>query len=133
MTVTWTLKAADGSNLSHQPAAGSPLALKFTNSGEPHLSGYASELIACLEVAADTSTVTVELTPDNTGYTLSEAASTPTRSPITHAGTLSWTADGSTATLTFSVPTAAGTEYGWDFGLGEPPVALKMSNRIRRL
>jgi hypothetical protein len=133
MTVTWTLKAADGSNLAHQPGTGSPLALNFNNSGEPHLSGYPSELIAIVEADADTSTVTIELTPDNSGYTLSESASTPTRSPLTHAGTLTWTNSGSTTTLTFSVPSAVREEYGWDFGLGEPPVALKMSNKIRRL
>lgn len=132
MAVTWTLKAADGSNLSHQPGTGSPLALKFTNAGDPHLNGYSSELIAVVEVAADTSTVTITLTPDNSGYTLDETASSATRVPSGHTGSFSWTdgADGLT-TLVFGVP-AIGTTWEWDFGQTEPAIALKMKAKVRR-
>ena len=133
MAVTWTLKAADGSSLSHQPGTGSPLALKFTNSGDAHLSGYATELIDTVVCESSSSPVSITLTPDNSGYTLDQTASTPTKSPSGHGGSLTWTdgQDGLT-TLTFTVPGTIGDQWTWEFGLAEPSVALRMRAKIKK-
>ena len=91
MSVTWTLKDASGANLTHQPASGSPLALQYDTNGYTHLSGYASEIIYSCEAEADTSSVTITLSPDTSGDTLSESLSSPTKDPTTHGGSLTWT------------------------------------------
>lgn len=133
MAVTWTLKAADGSSLAHQPATGSPLALKFTNSGYPHLDGYPTELADTIVCVADTSTVTINLSPDNSGYTLDESASTVTWVPRDHGGSHSWTSTGGVTTIVVDVPTSSGPVYGWDYGQGEPAIALKTKVRVSRV
>ena len=133
MSVTWTLKDANGNNLTHQPSGGSPLALKFTSSGDAHLSGYSSELIYTCEATTDTSPVVIELTPDNSGDYLVESRSNPTEIPTHHGGALTWT-NGSNGltTLSFTAPTANNT-YEWSFGADEPPVALRMRARLIRM
>lgn len=132
MAVTWTLKAADGSSLNHQPGAGSPLALRFTSAGDVHLDGYAGELAAIVEVDASTSTVALVLTPDTSGYALDETASTPTRVPSTHTGSYAWSDSGATTTVTLGVPGSTGVTYQWDFGQGEPAVALRMIAKVKK-
>lgn len=133
MAVTWTLKDASGANLTHQPSTGSPLALKFTNSGDPHLSGYATELIDTIVCETTSAPVVIDLTPDTSGYALDERSSTPTRNPGTHGGSLTWTDVSGQTTLSFTVPAAPGDTWGWDFGLGEPSVALKLKVKIKRV
>jgi len=132
MYVTWTLKDASGAALSHQPAGGSPLALKFDSSGYAHLSGYATEIIAVVECLTDTSSVSVSLTPDTSGDTLSQSLSNPTKNPAGHSGTLTWT-NGSSGltTLDFSVPTAVDSSWAWDC-LGEPAIGLKSKYKLKR-
>lgn len=134
MSVTWTLKDASGANLSHQPSGGSPLALKFNSSGYPHLSGYPSEIICTVECEADTSNVSVNLTPDTAGDTLSEELSRALETPSAHGGTLTWT-NGSNGltTLTTTVSTMVGQQWCWDLGLAEPAVGLKIKLKIKRI
>jgi len=133
MAVTWTLKAADGSPLAHQPGTGSPLALKFNNSGDTHLSGYASELIDTVVCESSSTPVSIDLTPDNSGYTLDQSASTPTKNPSGHRGSLTWT-DGSNGltTLTFSVSSTLNEEWGWDFGQGEPSLPARIKVKLKK-
>lgn len=134
MAVTWTLKAADGSPLTHQPGTGSPLALKFNNSGDAHLSGYATELIDTLVCESTSSPVAITLTPDNSGYTLDQSASTPTKNPTGHGGSLSWTdGENGESTLTFTLSATEGQQWGWDFGLGEPAVPLRVKIKLKKL
>lgn len=133
MAVTWTLKDGAGGSLSHQAGAGSPLALKFTNSGDVHLSGYATELIAVIECVASSSPVAIELTPDNSGYTLDQSASTPTKAPATHGGGLTWVnGENGLTTLYLTVPPTGGGEYGWELGQGEPTIALRATIKVNR-
>lgn len=133
MSVTWVLKDAAGSNLSHQPASGSPLALKYDSSGYAHLSGYPGETICLVEGTADTSTVTIALTPDTAGDSVSSSLTRIAKVPSNHSGGHTWT-DGSNGllTLVFDVPTSSGPTHGWDFGVAEPPIALKVKIRIKR-
>ncbi len=134
MAVTWTLKAADGSPLTHQPGTGSPLALKFNNSGDTHLSGYAAELIDTLVCETTSSPVSVVLTPDNSGYTLDQSASTPTKNPAGHDGSLSWTdGENGETTLTLTAPGTVGTQWGWDLGQGETAVAMRLKIKIKKV
>ena len=132
MSVTWNLQNAFGGSLTHQPSAGSPLALKFNSSGDAHLPGYPSELIYCCEATTDTSPVVIELTPDNSGDYLVESRSNPTEIPSAHGGQLTWTSGSNgLTTLSFTAPTANNT-YEWSFGAGEPAVALRMRTRLSR-
>ncbi len=132
MSVTWTLKSAAGTNLTHQPATGSPLALKFDSSGYLHLDGYASETVYCCECTADTSTVNLTLTPDTTGTTLSETLSSPIQEPEHHGGSMTWTAGANgLMTIVLSVPATTAPTYGWNC-LAEPPIALKAKLKVKR-
>lgn len=132
MSVNWTLKNASNTNLAHQPSSGSPLALKFNNSGEAHLSGYATEIINTVEVYADTSTVTIQLTADNAGYVLDEAESRATESPSPHSGVLTWSDASGTTSLTFTVPGSVGVSWDWVFGGLETSVPLKLKVKVKR-
>lgn len=132
MSVTWTLKDASGANLTHQPASGSPLALQYDTNGYTHLSGYASEIIYSCEAEADTSSVTITLSPDTSGDTLSESLSSPTKDPTTHGGSLTWTnLSAGVTTLVFTVPSSTGTVWGWDC-LAEHAIGLKSKYKLKR-
>ncbi len=132
MSTTWTLKDATGANLTHQPASGSPLALKFDSNGDAHLAGYSSELIFSCVATTDATTVAIDLTPDSSGDYLSQTRSNPTETPSAHNGALTWT-DGSAGltTLTFTIPSTSGT-WEWSFGEAEPAVALRMKVKLIR-
>lgn len=131
MAVTWTLKDANDNPLTNQPGAGSPLALKFTSSGDAHLPGY-TEVIDLCEATTDVSPVAIVLTPDSSGDYLVQSRSNPTEVPGEHGGTLTWTNESSgQTTLSFTAPTADNT-YAWSFGADEPAVALRMRARLHR-
>jgi hypothetical protein len=132
MSVNWTLKDASNNNLAHQPSSGSPLSLKFNNSGEAHLSGYATEIINTVEVFADTSSVTIMLTADNSGYVLDESESRATETPSAHSGALTWTDSSGTTSLEFTVPGSVGISWDWSFGGLETSIALKLKVKVKR-
>lgn len=133
MAVTWTLKAADGSPLTHQPGTGSPLALKFNNSGDTHLSGYATELIDTVLCETTSSPVSIVLTPDTSGYTLDQSASTPTKSPVGHGGSLSWTdGENGETTLTLTAPSTLTEQWDWLLGQGETTVPARMKIKLKK-
>lgn len=129
MAVTWTLF----NNLGQVGSAltGSPLALEFNDEGYVHKPGDAT-LLTLVDAVADTATVTIELTPDakatDEEAALDESESRP--SPDTG---YTWT-DGANGlvTLVFDVPPVGGPNYyEWVFG-NQPPIALKMTVRVRR-
>ncbi|MFY0539180.1 hypothetical protein [Nannocystis pusilla] len=108
--------------------------MNFTSGGEAHLPAYPTELIYLCEVTETAAgTVTIHLTPDNSGYWLSEVMTRPREDP-SHPGDYSWTTNGDgTTTITFDVPALTSTEtYKWTLGELEPPIALKMKVRVHR-
>ncbi|MDC0721295.1 hypothetical protein [Nannocystis bainbridge] len=134
MATTWLLKDATGANLTHQPPSGSPLELNFTPRGEAHLAGWPAELIYLCEATEPTgATVVIHLSPDESGYWLSQVMTRPREDP-SHPGDYTWTTEGDgTTTITFDVPALTSTEiYRWTLGEDEPPIALKMKVRVHR-
>lgn len=79
-----------------------------------------------------TSSVVIYFAPRSGGIAaLDESDTTITKVPSGHAGTATWTAAGTTTTITFSVP-SSGVEWGWDFVNPNLPEPLHVKVRIRR-
>lgn len=128
MAVSWTLYDNSGA------VVGTPtgsLSLSFDNSGYPHYSGNTvREAYAQVD---NTGPVTINLAPQNDGYTLDQTLSDPRELPSSHPGVLNWTSSGSITTLTFTASSTANDEWAWGFGGLTPSVGLKMKVRVRRL
>jgi hypothetical protein len=134
MSVTWTLFDAAGGPLATQPPARDPLNLKFDNDGKPHLDGQTDIVMLIQAEVDDTGPVTIKFTPDNSGYTLDETLSDPTELPGAHGGVTTWVnGSGGLTTLTFTAPSAQNQYWDWGYGDMQPPIALRVKVRVKRV
>lgn len=128
MAVSWTLRNSLGG------VVGTPtgtLSLSFDNSGYPYYSGQKVR-DAYAEVDS-TGPVTINLAPQNAGYTLDQTLSDPTELPSSHPGVLNWSTSGTATILTFTASSTVNDEWVWGFGGLTPAIGLKMKVRVRRI
>lgn len=130
MAVVWTIYDSFGAPLSVQPS-GETLQLEFTENGFTHLSGQ-SALIDRAEAVGGTSTVTMELRPDekavSEGVTLAQD-----QTDVDPTTNVTWTGGSNgLVTLVFNVPPIGGpNSYDWTFS-GRPTIALRIKAKVRR-
>lgn len=95
-------------------------------------SGSQIDLILVTVPDSGTTSAAISFAPRASGINaLDENDTRVTQEPSGHAGTATWSASGSTTTITFSVP-SSGSEWGWNFENPNLPEPLHIKVKIKR-
>lgn len=95
-------------------------------------SGSQIDLILVTVPDSGTTSASISFAPRTGGINaLDESDTRVTQVPSGHAGTATWSASGTTTTITFSVPTS-GNEWGWNFENPNLPEPLHVKVKLGR-